>query len=76
MAAHSFGEEHSTTDLAETVLRMTPEKETLSPGEVIEMPRDSFEILKKDIFLQKSFFIFCLFAFSRAASRGTWRFPG
>uniref|UniRef100_A0A8D0SPP9 CDC20/Fizzy WD40 domain-containing protein n=1 Tax=Sus scrofa TaxID=9823 RepID=A0A8D0SPP9_PIG len=32
VAAHSFGEEHSTTDLAETVLRMTPEKETLSPG--------------------------------------------
>eukprot|EP00069_Balaena_mysticetus_P008262 bmy_19655T0 len=33
VAAHSFGEEHSTTDLPETVLKITPEKETLIPGE-------------------------------------------
>ena len=50
----SFGEEHSTADLPETVLKMTPEKETLTPGEVIEMPQTSFEILKKDIFLRES----------------------
>uniref|UniRef100_A0A8C3VSA7 Cell division cycle 20B n=1 Tax=Catagonus wagneri TaxID=51154 RepID=A0A8C3VSA7_9CETA len=32
VAAHSFGEEHSTADLTEIVLRLTPEKETLIPG--------------------------------------------
>lgn len=47
MAAHSFGGEHSTADLPETVLKITPEKETLIPGEVIKMPQASFEILKK-----------------------------
>lgn len=35
VTALSFGEEHSTADLPETVLKMTPEKETLTPGEVI-----------------------------------------
>lgn len=35
-------EERSTTDLPETVLEMTPEKEILTPGEVIEMPQASF----------------------------------
>ncbi|XP_055410455.1 cell division cycle protein 20 homolog B isoform X2 [Bubalus kerabau] len=32
VTALSFGEEHSTADLPETVLKMTPEKETLTPG--------------------------------------------
>ncbi|EPY80162.1 hypothetical protein CB1_000853018 [Camelus ferus] len=32
LAAHSFGEEHSTTDLPQTTLKATPEKETLIPG--------------------------------------------
>ena len=54
VTALSFGEEHSTADLPETVLKMTPEKETLTQGEVIEMPQTSFEILKKDIFLRES----------------------
>ena len=54
VTALSFGEEHSTADLPETVLKMTPEKETLTPGEVIEMPQASFEILKKDILLRES----------------------
>lgn len=37
VAAPSFGEERSTTDLPETVLEMTPE-ETLTPGEVMAKP--------------------------------------
>ncbi|XP_057599459.1 cell division cycle protein 20 homolog B [Hippopotamus amphibius kiboko] len=45
--AHSFGEEPSTTDLPETVLKITPEKETLIPGsykETLKTPnKGSFE---------------------------------
>ncbi|KAJ8778465.1 hypothetical protein J1605_013652, partial [Eschrichtius robustus] len=55
VAAHSFGEEHSTTDLPETVLKITPEKETLIPGEVIKMPQAGFEILKKRCIPEKTF---------------------
>lgn len=48
LASHSFGEEHSTTDLeaSRSVLKITPDKETLILGEVIEMPLASFEMLK------------------------------
>lgn len=54
VTARSFGEEQSTTDLPGRVLKMTPDKETVAPGEVMEMPQASFEILKKDIFLRES----------------------
>ncbi|XP_049563684.1 cell division cycle protein 20 homolog B isoform X2 [Orcinus orca] len=47
VAAHSFGGEHSTADLPETVLKITPEKETLIPGsykEPLKTPnKGSFE---------------------------------
>uniref|UniRef100_A0A8C6AG67 Cell division cycle 20B n=2 Tax=Monodon monoceros TaxID=40151 RepID=A0A8C6AG67_MONMO len=39
VAAHSFGGEHSTADLPETVLKITPEKETLIPGSYKEPPK-------------------------------------
>ena len=77
LAAYSFEEEHSTTELPEasaSVLKITPENQTLILGEVIEMPQASFEMLKKDIFIPERIFVlqkylvshlvncFCLFS--------------
>lgn len=47
LPSHSFGEEHSTSDLesSRSVLKITPEKGTLILGEVIDMPLASFEML-------------------------------
>ena len=36
----------------------------------------AMDIKKNSSLLIINFFIFCLFVFSRATSRGMWRFPG
>ncbi|XP_037655364.1 cell division cycle protein 20 homolog B [Choloepus didactylus] len=59
LAALSFGEEHSTTDLPEssaTVLKLTPEKETLIPGSYKEPQKT---LVKESFETNNSAFHFC-----------------